>query len=174
MGIQEFVQIIKSKRFLMTAEQLEIIERRLGYIFSNKKLLVRALTRKAYAQEQRQQGRICEDQEVYRILGDALLKVLLVELLIEKGYASREAITNQKIALENRESLGLIFQELKITEYVYFGAGERKQQISTQRAVLGEVFEALIAAIHLDCGCYENTKRVIKHLFQVKIAPAKK
>jgi ribonuclease-3 len=148
---------------------IELIERKLGYIFINKRLLIRALTRKAYAQERRQQGQSCEDQELYRILGDAVLKAILVELLIEKGYNSREAITNQKISLEKRESLGAIFQEMDIAGFIYFGAGEQRQQISTQQSVLGEAFEALIAAVHIDGGCYENTKRVVKQLFDSRI-----
>ncbi len=66
----------------LTPEMIREVEYVLGYIFVDKSLLLRALTRKAYAEEQRQCGRRCEDQEIYRIWGDAVPKLTLIELLI--------------------------------------------------------------------------------------------
>jgi ribonuclease-3 len=69
----------------MKPEDITTVEKRLNYTFKDKNLLIRALTRKAFAQEQKQQGKNCEDQEVYRILGDAVLKAILVEMLIQQA-----------------------------------------------------------------------------------------
>ena len=149
----------------MKPEDIECVERRLGYIFRDKSVLIRALTRKAFAQEQRQQGLKCDDQEIYRILGDAVLKAALVEMLIEQGYDSRESITIQKIDLEKRESLGAKLQEIEIAPFIRFGRGELKQNIATQSSVLGETFESLIAAIHIDGGSYEITRGLVNQLF---------
>lgn len=149
----------------MKPEDIAAVEKRLNYTFSDKNLLVRALTRKAFAQEQKQQGRNCEDQEVYRILGDAVLKAILVEMLIQQGYDSRESITNQKIELEKRENLGKMFEGMRIAPFIRFGIGEKKQGIFSQSSVLGETFEALVAAVHIDAGSYEKTKRFVIDLF---------
>jgi ribonuclease-3 len=149
----------------MKTEDIASVEQRLGYTFRNKELLIRALTRKAFAQEQKQQGKNCEDQELYRILGDAVLKAILVEMLIEKGYDSRESITNKKIDLEKRENLGMMLRKLNIVPFIRFGIGEQKQEIANQLSVLGETFEALIAAVHTDGGNYEATKKIIISLF---------
>ena len=146
----------------MRPEDIETVEKRLSYIFHDKNFLIRALTRKAFAKEQ---GRNCEDQEVYRILGDAVLKTILVEMLIQQGYDSRESITNKKAELEKRENLGKMFEEIGITKFIRFGKGEAKQNISSQSSVLGETFEALVAAIHIDSGSYEKAKKVIVDLF---------
>ncbi|OUC15897.1 MAG: dsRNA-specific ribonuclease [Alkalinema sp. CACIAM 70d] len=153
----------------MKPEDIPTIEKQLNYSFKDKKLLIRALTRKAFAQEQRQQGRTCEDQEVYRILGDAVLKAILVEMLIQQGYNSREAITNKKIDLEKREHLGKILASMEIAPFIRFGIGEKKQGISNQSSVLGETFEALIAAVYIDAGSYEKTKRFVIDLFTSKV-----
>lgn len=150
----------------MNPESIVYIERRLGYIFRDKSVLIRALTRKAFAQEHKQQGKSCEDQEIYRILGDAVLKAILVEMLIKDGYNSREAITNRKIELEKRESLGTKLREMQISQFIRFGMGEKKQNIAIQSSVLGETFEALIAAIHIDGGSYETTKKIVIELFK--------
>ncbi len=149
----------------MKSQDIRYIEQRLGYIFGDKRLLVRALTRKAFAQEQKQQGQGCEDQEIYRILGDAVLRVILVEMLISQGYDSRENITTRKIELESRESLGIRLKEMEISQFIRLGHGEKKQNISNQSSVLGETFEALVAAVHMDGGSYETTKRIVTKLF---------
>lgn len=149
----------------MKFEHISVVEQRLGYTFKYKPLLVRALTRKAFAQEQKQRGQNCEDQEVYRILGDAVLKAILVEMLIEKGYDSRESITNKKSDLEKRENLAKIFQQMGIAPFIRFGIGEQKQGISKQSSVLGETFEALVAAVHIDTQNYETTKKLFINLF---------
>ncbi|MBE9212910.1 dsRNA-specific ribonuclease [Plectonema cf. radiosum LEGE 06105] len=142
------------------------VGQRLGYTFKNQDLLVRALTRKTFAQEQKQQGRNCEDQEVYRTLGDAVLKLILVEMLIDEGKNSPGSITEEKSKLENRKNLAQMFQKMGITEFIRFGKGEEKQEISNQYSVLAETFEALVAAIHLDSGSHEITKGVVINLFK--------
>lgn len=149
----------------MNSEDIEYIENLLNYTFKDKRLLIRALTRKAFAQEQKQQGWKCEDQELYRILGDAVLKVVLVEMLIQQGYDSRESITKKKIDLESRENLGEMFRKMGIAQFIRFGAGERKQGISNQLSVLGETLEALVAAVHVDSESYEETKKIVISLF---------
>ncbi len=153
----------------MNSEDIALVEQNLGYTFLNKELLIRALTRKAFAQEKKQQGRDCEDQEIYRVLGDAILKAILVELLIENGHNSRESITNKKIELEKRESLGNLFRELGIASFIRFGLGEQKQGIVQQSSVLGETFEALIAAVYLDKKSYDATKNLISNLFSSQL-----
>ena len=103
------------------------IEENIGYYFSNKSLLNRALTRKAYALEQKQLEKFCEDQEIFRTLGDAVLKIILIDMLINSGSNTRDEITIKKIELERKESLASIAQELKIGKFIKMGVGEKKQ-----------------------------------------------
>ncbi|MDD1658508.1 MAG: hypothetical protein LUQ41_08670, partial [Methanomicrobiales archaeon] len=65
---------------------METFEENLGYRFRNPALLTRALTRKAFANEERQQGRHIDDQEVLCTLGDAVLKLVFVDLLVRAHY----------------------------------------------------------------------------------------
>jgi hypothetical protein len=53
--------------------------------------------------------------------------------------------------------------------FIRFGVGEKKQGISSQSSVLGETFEALIAAIYLDAGSYEKTKKFVIDLFSESV-----
>ncbi len=138
------------------------IEEALGYTFSNKSLLERALTRKAYANELKQQNVECEDQEIYRTLGDAVLKTVLVDRLIESGYKTREDITNRKIELESEEGLVKISRELGIGSSIRLGIGEKKQKANEKQYVLAETLEAIIGAIYLDGGFDASKETIIK------------
>jgi ribonuclease-3 len=109
------------------------IEDTLGYTFSNKNLLNRALTRKAYANEQKQQNRDCGDQEIFRTLGDAVLKTILVDRLIASGCKTGEEITNRKMELESVEGLARISRELGIGTSIKLGLGEKKQKANEKQ-----------------------------------------
>ena len=141
------------------------IEEALGYPFRDKGLLNRALTRKAYANEQKQKNKDCEDQEIFRTLGDAVLKTVLVDLLIKNGCKTREDITNMKKHLEREEGLAKISTELGIGDSIILGIGERKQKANEEPYVLAETLEAVIGAIYLDGG-FDVSKKVITRLFE--------
>ncbi len=61
------------------------------------------------------------DQEVFRTLGDAVLKVILTELLIQQGSTTRGDITQKKAKLENEESLSTMLRTMEITPIVGSG-----------------------------------------------------
>ncbi len=140
------------------------IEENIGYDFKNKDLLTRALTRKAYANELKQKNYESEDQEIFRTLGDAVLKAILIDLLIESGCNTRDEITGRKRKMEREEGLAEIGRDLGIGSSILLGTGEKKQKADEEPYVLAETFEALVAAIYLDGG-FVVTKEIIRHLF---------
>ncbi len=142
------------------------LEENLGYKFKNKSLLDRALTRKAYALEQHQQNKECEDQEIYRTLGDAVLKAVLIDLLIKSGCSTRGEITSRKKSLEREEGLAEISKRLGVGSFLKMGKGEEKQKAQEEPYVLAETFEAVIGAIYLDGG-FGASKRTIGKLFEI-------
>lgn len=141
------------------------IEKNLGYLFSDKNLLNRALTRKAYAFEQKQRNQDCEDQEVFRTLGDAVLKAVLVDLLIKSGCKTRDGITSKKKGLEREETLAKIGRDLGIGSFIKLGVGEEKQKANEEPKVLAETLEALIGTIYRDGG-YDASKEVVTKWFK--------
>lgn len=143
------------------------LEENLGYKFKNKSLLDRALTRKAYALEQHQQNKECEDQEIYRTLGDAVLKAVLIDLLIKSGCSTRGEITSRKKSLEREEGLAEISKRLGVGSFLKMGKGEEKQKAQEEPYVLAETFEAIIGAVYLDGG-FGATKRTIEKLFEME------
>ena len=141
------------------------IEENLKYTFNNKELLNRALTRRAYALEQKQQNQICEDQEIYRVLGDGVLRAVLVDLLIKAGGTTREEITTRKQKLEREETLAEIARKLSIGQFIKLGIGERKMNADKEPKVLAETLEAIIGAIYFDRG-YDTVKIVVAEWYK--------
>ncbi len=141
------------------------LEETLDYSFKNETLLIRALTRKAYANEQKQQNRECDDQEIFRTLGDSVLKTVLVDLLITRnGCTTRDDITTKKKKLEREEGLAYISSEIGLGASIRFGKGEMKQKADQEPYVLAETLEAVIGAIYLDGG-FDAAKEVVARLF---------
>ena len=137
----------------------------LHYSFRDSSLLERALTRKAYANEQRQKNIPCEDQEIFRTLGDSVLKLALTDFLIESGASSRDEITQRKKDLEREETLAGIGREIHLGDSIQLGVGERKQNAGREPYVLAETLEAVIGAIFLDGG-YDAAARCVRKWFR--------
>jgi len=140
------------------------LEEIINYTFNDETLLNRALTRKAYALEQRQKNQHVEDQEVLRTLGDAVLKTILVDLLINSGYSTRAEITNRKKDLEKGTALAIMARDFGIGQYIKLGKGEIKQKAHEEESVLAETLEAVVGAIYFDEG-YNGTKEVVSGWF---------
>ena len=59
----------------MTEEIIDLIEKKIGYEFKNKALLVQAFTRESYAKEQRVKGLDVQSNEQLEYFGDSVLKI---------------------------------------------------------------------------------------------------
>ena len=141
------------------------IEVCLDYKFNNPLLLERALTRKAFANEQGQRGISSTDQEVFCTLGDAVLKTVLIDILIRNGVATPDMITRRKIEMEREENLAAVGRKIQIGPYIRLGKGEAMHNAGEQPYVLAETLEAIIGAIFLDGG-YTSAEERIKEWFK--------
>ena len=139
------------------------IEEKIGYTFSdkNKNLLLRALTRKAYALEQKQKNQDCEDQEILSTLGDAVWALVLTDLL-KTGCKTSEDLTNKRKELVEHTAQAEIAQNLGIEQFIRMTKGEGKDEHRV--TILEATFEALIGAIFIDVG-YDKTKAVVRKWF---------
>jgi ribonuclease-3 len=138
------------------------LEDNIGHHFREQTLLTRALTRRAFANEERQQGRHHDDQEVLCTLGDAVLKVVFVELMIRAHYPTPDAITQEKKNLEREESLADVAGQMEIGPSIRLNAGEKKQGTEKEPYVLAETLEAILGAIYLDSGFGAAREAVIR------------
>lgn len=129
---------------------LEMFQKKIGYFFSDEKILIRALTRHAYAKEK---GLFDYDyMDAYATLGDAIIDIVVIARLIENGEHDKGIISTKKSDLVNMTRLRNLAESLGLQNYVIWGKGEKQQHIWTSGRVLAECIEAISGAIFLDGG----------------------
>jgi len=126
------------------------IEARIGYVFRDRALLSRALTRLAYTLEAGLPS--SAHMDALATLGDAVINVAVVEALVAGGAHDKGAISNRKMNLVNMTRLRELAQDLDLEDYVRWGKGEAAQAVWTSGRVLAECLEALVGAVYLDGG----------------------
>jgi len=126
------------------------LEEEIGYAFTDRTLLLRALTRLAYALETGLPP--AAHMDALATLGDAVINVVVVEAVVAGGAHDKGAITNRKMNLVNMSRLRALAEGIDLAGYVRWGKGEASQRVWTSGRVLAECLEALIGAVYLDGG----------------------
>ena len=99
--------------------------------------------------------------ERLEFLGDAILGAVVCELLFQRFPEYLEGdLTKIKSAVVSRQSCAKISEALGLQEFLIVGKGVAASQ-SIPPSLLADVFESLIAAIHLDGGI-EAAERFIE------------
>jgi ribonuclease-3 len=127
----------------------------LGFIPRNKGLYGMALLHKS-ASKYTKSGTVV-NYERLEFLGDAVLGAIIAELLY-KFFPKRDEgeLTRLRSKIVSRESLNSIAIQMGFDKEVV-----AKSDISKNKHIYGDVFEAFTGAIYLDQG-YEMTKRFIE------------
>lgn len=96
------------------------LEMNLGHLFIEKNLLERALTTNGWVNEHKQDFEHIKSQEAFSTLGDAVLKLILVDKLVAKGIEDCGIITEDKKKAENRRILSEISRKsMLVFRYLY-------------------------------------------------------
>jgi ribonuclease-3 len=135
---------------------LSALEARIGYAFSDRSLLIIALTHgsavvNAAASYQR-----------LEFLGDRVLALIIAEMLYAAFPGASEGELAQRLtALVRNEACADVARALDLGEAIRLGSGEIQSGGRRKAAILGDVCEALIGAIYLDGGL-EPSRRLIE------------
>ncbi|HEY8227593.1 MAG TPA: ribonuclease III [Pyrinomonadaceae bacterium] len=155
---------------------LELLERILGYNFSNRALLERAVTHRSWAHEQVPPGE--EEQarklhnESLEFLGDSVLGLVVANYLCGSYPGGTEGeLSRMKHRLVSAPTLAKAAQRLQLGNFLRFGRGEEKSGGRQKNALLADVFEAVIGAIFLDGGL-EAATRYLCQALQEELAAA--
>lgn len=124
------------------------LEKKINYKFSNKELLMCALTHKTYAFEA---NNPVEYNERLELLGDSILGFIVAEQLYKTNmYFSEGELTRRRATLVNNTFLAKKAKELELGKFLLFGKGEKKQNGERNPTNLANALEALIGAVYLD------------------------
>jgi ribonuclease-3 len=131
---------------------LETLEAALGYRFTNRKLLERAITHKSRAYE-KNLHHVLDDNEQLEFLGDSILGFVVSDLLVATHPEFPEGrLSKLKAHLVSASHLYEVAQRLELGEYLLLGKGEELSGGREKRALLSDAVEAIMAAIYLDGG----------------------
>jgi len=150
---------------------LTALEARLGYHFLSHRLLTQALTHPSYGHESGLgEG---EDYQRLEFVGDAVLGMLLAEVLYERFPAAPEGdLSRFRSSLADQDSLAAIAKSCRLGDFIRLGRGEELTLGRQKDSILADVLEALIAAVYLDGGL-EAVRGVVLALFgDMLAAPA--
>lgn len=147
----------------MKKNNLESLEKKLGYTFMDKQLLTTALTHKTYAFEAQ---RPVEYNERLEFLGDSVLNFVISEKLYQSNqFFSEGELTRRRALGVNNNVLADVAGRLNIGSYLLLGKGELKQEGAKNRSNLANVLEALIGAIYLDSDLKTVRRFIFKKIY---------
>ncbi|MFT4144071.1 MAG: ribonuclease III [Mobilitalea sp.] len=144
-------------------EKLELLEKNIGYQFSDPSILQHALTHSSYANEMRLDK--SRNNERLEFLGDAVLELVTSEYVyIENKELSEGDLTKLRASIVCEQTLAARARDLKLGEYILLGKGEDSSGGRGRDSILSDALEAVIGAIYLDGG-FTNAKEFIKVFF---------
>lgn len=144
-------------------KQLEDLERKLEYHFKDSLLLQEALTHKSFANEQK--GESPKDNERLEFLGDAVLDLVISELLFREFPSLKEGeLSKKRASLVREEALAPLAREIGIGDFLQLGKGEERSGGREKDSLLADAMESVIAAVYLDGGL-GATAELLKRLF---------
>ncbi len=130
---------------------LDALERRIDYCFKDRGLLTTALTHASAVGD----ARVAAGDTYQRLefLGDRVLGLVVAAMLLEAFPDAAEGELSSRLAdLVRKETCAEVASALDIGGAVVFGGNAAQQRALLTVNVLGDVCEALIAAIYLDGG----------------------
>lgn len=139
----------------------------LGVQFHNLDLLTQALTHRSFVNEYDGEETI-RDNERLEFLGDAILDVIVAEMLFRKfPEVSEGELTQFRAALVKTESLAMLATQFNLGQYLRIGRGEENSGGRERPNNLCRGFEAVIGAMYLDGGIQTVEKFVTPSLLEL-------
>jgi ribonuclease-3 len=131
------------------ARRIQLTESVLGHKFRDKDLVLRALTHPSAVEER--------DPDAYyerlEFLGDSIVGFLIAEELYRRFPSMDEGgLTRIRVSVVSRSALARVAADLGLADAIVVGQSELGTGGRGLRSALGNVYEALVAALYLDAG----------------------
>jgi ribonuclease-3 len=153
------------------------LEHAIGHVFRDRRLCETALTHRSWANElgargRRQDEHGCRDNERFEFLGDAVLGLVMADLLMARFPEQSEGeLTRVRATLVNETGLERVAQGLDMGRWLFLGRGEEQGGGRGKRSIVADALEALLGAVYLDGGI-QAAHGVVVRLFQPALEQA--
>ena len=148
-------------RVVRLPDNLDGLQDRIRYRFTDRSLLDQALTHRSRAAED--MSRQAVDNESLEFLGDALLGFVVADWLFQQYPHFDEGQKSKvKATVVSTQSLARHAEAIGLGDYLILGRGEEKTGGRGKPALLADAFEAVVAAIYLDGG-FDAAATFLRH-----------
>lgn len=133
------------------AAALGRLETAIGHSFSDRTLLVRAMTHSSHSNETGERNHHLLCNERLEFLGDSVLSIVVSRYLFATYPREGEGtLTNMRKDVVCAEALARYARRIGLGDCLLLGRGEEATGGRDKENVLADAFEALLAAIYLD------------------------
>lgn len=122
----------------------------------NKQLYEAAFAHSSYVNEHK----IKNDYERLEFLGDAVLDLVVADYLFNHYKNDEGEMTKVRASYVCENANYEYASSLELSNYILVGHGEQKEGGMYKKAIVADIFEALMGAIYIDLG-YATSRRVI-------------
>ncbi len=138
------------KRF----KELDQLAARLGVTCGRMALINEALTHSSYASE----SPGCKDYERLEFFGDAVLKFVVSEYLLDRFPDYDEGqLTEIRAVLVSDKTLAEIAEQINLSKYILLG-----RQVQMRPSIMAHAMEAIIGALYQDLGLFQVQNLIVR------------
>lgn len=133
--------------------------KKLNIVPKDIKLYYTAFSHSSYANEHKAKS----DYERLEFLGDAVVDLVIADYLYSCKRETEGEMTKVRASYVCENALYEYSMNLGLNQYIKVGHGEEKEGGKYKKAIVADIFEALIGAIYLDLG-YATARRTVLNI----------
>ena len=136
------------------------LEKSIGYMFKDKKIIEQALTHTSYANIHN-----IRSNEKLEFLGDSILEYISSEYIYNNYKKLKEGeMTKVRATVVCEDSLYEVALKHNFSDFLLLGKGEQHSERIKLKAILADSVEAIIAAMTIDGGIEISRRFIIENL----------
>ncbi len=141
-------------------DALDMVQRTIGYHFSDSALLTTALTHSSYASENE-----VDSYERLEFLGDAVLELAItLEIFGALDDASEGRMTRIRATIVDEATLASVARRIGLPAAMRLGVGEDRSGGRDRASIQSDVVESVLGAVYLDGGAQASLDVVLRLL----------
>ncbi len=138
---------------------MEELFRKLDIKPKDMKLYTTAFSHSSYANEHKAKG----DYEKLEFLGDSVVDLAIADYLYSHDGENEGEMTKIRASYVCENALYEYSTNLGLNKYIKVGHGEEKEGGKYKKAIVADIFEALMGAIYLDLG-YATARKIVLNI----------
>lgn len=129
-------------------QDLDLLQKQIGYTFRDISLLNKSLTHKSHVNENSES---LKDNERFEFLGDSVLDLIVSGYLLKTfPDFSEGTLSKIRAAVVNESCLAELARQIDLGKYLLLGKGEESSGGRKKNSLLANAYEALAGAVYFD------------------------